>query len=228
MKGKISQWNDAKGFGFIVPDDGAEKVFFHISSLKTSSRRPQVGDSVVYESSLDAKQRLQAKAVVIEGLAVIASPQRKSHYIQVTPPRKNALDYLLILILLGCLGKAGWDFYQTRLLNEAMVPSAIAAVVAFLVLNRQKKPKQKQFSCARCKAVATFDARTIQAWNNGFLKLYCSPCHQRWLRDNPQTSYYEPIFINRYRPSGRGCLGFFGLLVLLPIATGIAVYQYFV
>jgi len=57
MKGKISQWNDKKGFGFIVSDDGAEKVFFHISSLKISSRRPQVGDSVVYESSLDAKQR---------------------------------------------------------------------------------------------------------------------------------------------------------------------------
>ncbi len=51
MKGKISQWHDDKGFGFIVSDDGDEKVFFHISSLKTSSRRPQVGDSVVYEST---------------------------------------------------------------------------------------------------------------------------------------------------------------------------------
>lgn len=54
MKGKINQWHDEKGFGFIVSDDGAEKVFFHISSLKASSRRPQVGDSVVYEAGLDA------------------------------------------------------------------------------------------------------------------------------------------------------------------------------
>jgi cold shock CspA family protein len=131
MKGKISQWHDDKGYGFIVSDDGAEKVFFHISSLKTSSRRPQIGDSVVYESTLDAKQRLQAKAVVIEGLVAQPAPQRKSQPIQIAPPRKNAFDYLLILILLGCLGKVGWDFYHTRLLNEAMAPFAIAVELPF-------------------------------------------------------------------------------------------------
>jgi cold shock CspA family protein len=220
MKGKISQWHDDKGYGFIVSDDGAEKVFFHISSLKTSSRRPQVGDSVVYESVLDAKQRLQAKAVVIEGLAVQANPQRNIKPIQVSPPRKNVFDYLLMLILLGSLGKVGWDFYQTRLINEAMTPYAIAVVVAFLVLNRQKKPKEKQFSCARCKAVANFDARTIQAWNNGFLKLYCSPCHQRWLRENPvqPTRSYA---VGR----GSGCLV---LLCVLAVAPVVAIYQWLV
>ena len=204
MRGKISQWHDDKGFGFIVSDDGAEKVFFHISSLKASSRRPQVGDNVVYESMLDAKQRVQAKAVVIEGLVAQAAPQRKSQPFQITSPRKNAFDYLLILILLGCLGKMGWDFYQTRLMNETMAPYAIAVVVAFLVLNRQKKPKEKQFSCARCKSVANLDSRTIQAWNNGFLKLYCSNCHQRWLQENPSSanpklfcgSWQRKLYIN--------------------------------
>ncbi len=221
MKGKISQWNDEKGFGFIVSDDGAEKVFFHISSLKTSTRRPEVGDSVVYESSLDAKQRLQAKAVVIERLVQTAT-QRKAHFIHVTPPRKNALDYLLILVLLGCLGKVGWDFYQTRLLNEAIAPYAIAAVVAFLVLNRQKKPKEKQFSCARCKAIANFDSRTIQAWNNGFLKLYCNTCHHRWLRENP----VQPRGYSEGR--GSGCLGILCLLFIMPVAAGIAVFQWMI
>ncbi|OAH98212.1 cold shock domain-containing protein [Methylomonas methanica] len=221
MKGKIGQWHDDKGFGFIFSDDGAEKVFFHISSLKTSSRRPQVGDSVVYESALDAKQRLQAKAVVIEGLAAQASPQRNLKPIQVSPPRKNALDYLLMLIVLGCLGKLGWDFYQTRLINEAMAPYAIALVVAFLVLNRQKKPKEKQFSCARCNTVANFDARTIQAWNNGFLKLYCNPCHQRWLRENP----VQPV--HRYAASrGSGCLVLLCVFSVLPVLAALAIYNW--
>jgi hypothetical protein len=48
-----------------------------------------------------------------------------------------------MLILLGCLGKVGWDFYQTRLINEAMVPYAIALVIAFFVLNRQKRNRRK-------------------------------------------------------------------------------------
>ena len=220
MRGKISQWHDDKGFGFIVSDDGAEKVFFHISSLKASSRRPQVGDNVVYESMLDAKQRVQAKAVVIEGLVAQAAPQRKSQPFQITSPRKNAFDYLLILILLGCLGKMGWDFYQTRLMNETMAPYAIAVVVAFLVLNRQKKPKEKQFSCARCNAVANFDARTIQAWNNGFLKLYCNPCHQRWLRENP----VQPT---RSYAVGRGS-GCMVLLCVLAVAPVVTIYQWLV
>ncbi|MEP4534451.1 MAG: cold shock domain-containing protein, partial [Cyclobacteriaceae bacterium] len=69
MKGKISQWNDNKGFGFIQPEDGSEKLFFHVSSVKTSARRPKVGDSVLYESIRDSQQRLKAKGVVIEGVA---------------------------------------------------------------------------------------------------------------------------------------------------------------
>ncbi len=72
-----------------------------------------------------------------------------------------------MLILVGSLGKLGWDIYQSRLPNEAMFPFAVATVIAFLVFNRQKKPKEKQVSFAHCKAVANFDARTIQAWNNG-------------------------------------------------------------
>jgi cold shock CspA family protein len=28
MKGIIDQWIDDKGFGFIKPDDGSEKIFF--------------------------------------------------------------------------------------------------------------------------------------------------------------------------------------------------------
>ena len=36
MKGKIEQWIDDKGFGFIKPDNGSGKMFFHISSVKTN------------------------------------------------------------------------------------------------------------------------------------------------------------------------------------------------
>jgi cold shock CspA family protein len=42
MKGKIVQWNDEKGFGFITNDELSERVFFHISALKHRDRRQQV------------------------------------------------------------------------------------------------------------------------------------------------------------------------------------------
>jgi len=229
MKGKITQWNDRKGFGFIIPDDGSENVFFHISRVKNGTRRPQVGDVVVFESSHDNKGRLQARAVAIEGaVASGRGPRAKSAAISITPPRKNALDYLLILAMLGCAGILSWHYLLTGRLATADAPLAIAAILALLILTRQKKPKESHFSCARCRTVAPFDARTIQAWNNGFVKLYCSACHKRWLAENSQHNDYAPTLINRYRPSGQGCFGLLCLLVLLPIATGIAVYRYFV
>jgi cold shock CspA family protein len=219
MKGKISQWNDEKGFGFIVPDDGAEKVFFHISSIKTSTRRPQIGDSVVYESTLDSQNRLKAKAVVIEGEAAQLGISRKSPLIHVEPPRKNIFDYFLIAVLLVFLGMGGLVFYQTNHI-ESIVPYAVLAIVAGVVLTRQKKPKAKQFSCSRCKTVVDFDTRTIRAWNNGSLKFYCSSCHQHWILDNPiQNSGYT---VSR----GGGCLGILCLFLILPIVAGISICQW--
>ena len=61
MKGKITQWKDDKGFGFIVPDLGGEKIFFHISSVKNQVRRPQVADAVLYDVVRDSQGRLKAK-----------------------------------------------------------------------------------------------------------------------------------------------------------------------
>ncbi len=59
-KGKITIWNDDKGFGFIEPSTGGGKVFIHIKALANRSERPQVNDVVTYSVTKDNQGRTQA------------------------------------------------------------------------------------------------------------------------------------------------------------------------
>ena len=47
QKGKIRSWNDQKGFGFIVPNDGGKDVFVHVNGLNGNSITE--GDKVSYD-----------------------------------------------------------------------------------------------------------------------------------------------------------------------------------
>lgn len=219
MKGKIDQWKDDKGFGFIKPENGSERIFFHISSVKANARRPQVGDTVLYDSIRDSQQRLKAKSVVIEGVTKAVHSSSRSQFTPIEPPRKNAIDYLLMLICICSLAAAGFEFYRSKM-GEIALLYCIPAVVAFLLLNRQKKPKEKSFSCSGCRKTADYDSRTIQAWNRGFTKLYCKVCHQDWLKRNPHQESHS------IRSKGSGCFGTLALMIIIPTVGSLWLYHW--
>lgn len=48
--GTVKWFNDAKGFGFITPDDGSEDLFAHFSAIKMSGFKTlQEGQKVSFE-----------------------------------------------------------------------------------------------------------------------------------------------------------------------------------
>lgn len=61
--GRISGWNDAKGFGFVSPNGGGDRAFVHIKSFRSGSRRPVDGDLVSYVVSTDGQGRKSAGEV---------------------------------------------------------------------------------------------------------------------------------------------------------------------
>ncbi len=63
VQGRITDWRDEKGFGFIGPFGGGDRVFFHISSMTSRSRRPALDDRVVYTLEKDERGRPRATDV---------------------------------------------------------------------------------------------------------------------------------------------------------------------
>ncbi|SEG68524.1 DUF1294 domain-containing protein [Marinobacterium lutimaris] len=67
LQGKISNWNDEKGFGFVEQNGGGERAFVHIKAFNHRNRRPVDGDVIIYELERDNKNRYQAKNIKYAG-----------------------------------------------------------------------------------------------------------------------------------------------------------------
>ena len=67
FQGKITNWKDDQGFGFIAPNGGGNQVFVHIKSFSNHRRRPEGNEIVTYELKMDAKGRAQAQRVAFVG-----------------------------------------------------------------------------------------------------------------------------------------------------------------
>ena len=63
FQGKISQWKDDKGFGFVTPNGGGQQAFIHINAFTPRGRRPIDGDVVSFEVAYDGMGRPQAENV---------------------------------------------------------------------------------------------------------------------------------------------------------------------
>lgn len=86
MKGTLTQWDDAKGYGFITPDDGGPKLFVHIKAFGLRPHRPFVGERLRYRDAQDAQGK--RRALDVQALAPRAVP---------APPRRDTSRVLLLI-----------------------------------------------------------------------------------------------------------------------------------
>ncbi|MFA3792568.1 excalibur calcium-binding domain-containing protein [Aliiglaciecola sp. SL4] len=98
-RGKLTNWNDDKGFGFIKADGLTRDTFIHISELKHMSRKPRMGDYINFEiANTNGKSR--AIKASIEGVGAIPKPSFKRNN---KKQFKLRFSYILILISFGIL-----------------------------------------------------------------------------------------------------------------------------
>ena len=76
-RGRLTKWNDERGFGFIQPVDRSQTVYLHISKLKDSTRRPQLDDTIYYHVITEEDGKLRANnAFILEARRKPTSPSR--------------------------------------------------------------------------------------------------------------------------------------------------------
>ena len=79
VKGKITSWNDEKGFGFITPLAGGKQIFIHISALSNRNRRPDLNEVVTYSVSKDKHGRPCAANATLAGDRLTKKEAKKSN-----------------------------------------------------------------------------------------------------------------------------------------------------
>lgn len=60
FQGKVFNWNDDKGYGFVEPNGGGERAFVHIKEFKLRSRRPVNGEVIIYKRVQENSNRFKA------------------------------------------------------------------------------------------------------------------------------------------------------------------------
>jgi uncharacterized membrane protein YsdA (DUF1294 family)/cold shock CspA family protein len=80
-KGKITFWNDEKGYGFITPSAGSKQVFVHIRAFSNCSRRPEINQFVTFTLSTDKQGRPCAVRVTMAGEQTPNEIKRKGSFL---------------------------------------------------------------------------------------------------------------------------------------------------
>ena len=118
-QGKITDWKDDQGFGFITANGGGPHVFVHIKSFSNRQQRPAGNEIVTYELRHDAKGRPQAESVAFVGRRVPSA----------TPSGQSNVSIMLTAAFLALVAGSA---FSDKLPVEVAGLYLVASLVAFL------------------------------------------------------------------------------------------------
>lgn len=125
FQGKITEWDDPRGFGFITPLEGGERVFVHISAFPSRSRRPTTGEFVGYDLGADDRGRRRALRVTyVVGRSTRRVRRRHT-------PVAQLIAGIVATTFLGCLALASARGALPWWMLGVYVAASIAAYLAY-------------------------------------------------------------------------------------------------
>ena len=117
VKGKITDWDDLRGFGFVSPLEGGKRVFVHVSALPIGRRRPADGEFVSYTLGRDERGRLCATQVTyVLSHAKRSAQMRNADLIA----GFVAAAFLGVVVLLAMVGRLWWPVACVYIVTSMM------------------------------------------------------------------------------------------------------------
>lgn len=115
FQGRISDWNAERGFGFLTPNGGGNRIFAHISQFPPGQPKPTVNELVSYETKDDGQGKIAAVAIRYVTRPEVSTRPRN---VRSTPPRQTPARQGLgwkswvmgIGLILGLIGVATQQF----------------------------------------------------------------------------------------------------------------------
>jgi len=133
LQGRVIEWNDERGFGFVVQHGTKTRTFIHISAFAHRGDRPAVGDVVTYEVRQDERKRWVAHAADRSGRRRLA------------PAGPNRLAQLAGVFVLAAVLMAAWKLISIRAAHPS---SSIGATVYRAAHPRVAAHSSADFSCS--------------------------------------------------------------------------------
>lgn len=117
--GTLKKWNAERGFGFIMPTEGGQELFVHVSAFPRDGRLPLVGEPLSFEVAPDREGRKRAVQVRRPGAEHAVSPYvpQRTHRptLDRSPKGRSGTGFgarLVGLILLAALGAYAYNHYS--------------------------------------------------------------------------------------------------------------------
>lgn len=105
LQGKITDWRDDRGFGFITPNGGGKTVFLHVSAFRRGAGRPMKDDIVTYVT-VDGPKGPKADDVAIVRVGYLpTSERRKGRW-------SSVFGTVIALVIIGLLGNMVFNMYK--------------------------------------------------------------------------------------------------------------------
>lgn len=142
-QGRIVEWNDTRGFGFIQLNGSQERAFAHITDFTCRTEAPLIGDAVTYELTSD-RGRPKATEVTFVGAAAVA---RQTHLQERRAVAEGSwsVGWAIAVLLVLTVAAAAWHYGlpgDQRLLqspHRALAPTITPTIEARQVFKCEGK-----------------------------------------------------------------------------------------